>query len=60
MVVDVIDEVRERSVMGVVFVFVFNVEIGHGCIRYDVGGGKGGGLLVWCYTGLCGGVSYGL
>jgi hypothetical protein len=46
MVVDVVNEVREGSVMGVVFVFIFNVEIGHGCVRYNVGGGKAGD--VWC------------
>ncbi len=46
MVVNVVDEVREGSVMGLVFVFVFNVEIGHGCIWYYVGGGKAWDF--WC------------
>jgi hypothetical protein len=46
MVVNVTNEVREGSIMGVIFVFVFNVEIGHGRIRYDVGGGKAGDF--WC------------
>ncbi len=46
MVVDIVNEVREGSVMGVVFVFIFNVEIGHGRIRYNVGGGEVGDF--WC------------
>jgi hypothetical protein len=48
MVVDVIDEVREGSVLGAVFVFVFNVKIGHGRIRYNIGGGKAGDF--WCHA----------
>jgi hypothetical protein len=46
MVANVVNEVREGSIMGVVFVFIFNVEIGHGHIWYDNGGGKVGDF--WC------------